>query len=126
MSMQRSRSGATTSPTRSTRPCPLGAVADSREWTARRNHDALLMPYVGMAKVFDLVHATNDVLTERGGEQHIQRYLSGSCFGDQVARDGLDVRTRELLTFAMLVSRDGCEPQVKGHIGGNLRVGNDR
>jgi 4-carboxymuconolactone decarboxylase len=26
------------------------------------------VPYVGMAKVFDFLHATNDVLTERGVE----------------------------------------------------------
>jgi 4-carboxymuconolactone decarboxylase len=30
------------------------------------------------------------------------------------------------LTFAMLVSMGGCEPQVRGHIQGNLAVGNDR
>ena len=34
--------------------------------------------------------------------------------------------TRELLTFAMLVSLGGCEPQVKGHVAANLDVGNDR
>ena len=26
----------------------------------------------------------------------------------------------------MLVSLGGCEPQVKGHVTGNLKVGNDR
>ena len=31
-----------------------------------------------------------------------------------------------LLTFAMLISLGGCEPQVKGHVTGNLKVGNDR
>lgn len=126
------------------------------------------VPYVGMAKVFDFLHAPNEVLTQRGvqlplepqatatpedrmetglakqqeivgseavnamydaapkDERHIQRYLTGNCFGDYVARGGLDVRTRELLTFAMLVSLGGCEPQVKGHVAANLRVGNDR
>lgn len=126
------------------------------------------VPYVGMGKVFDVLHMTNDVLTgvgvqlplngqamttpadrmEKGlalqktvvgddaveamydgapeDEQHIQRYLSGNCFGDHVSRAGLDLRTRELLTFAMLVSLGGCDPQVKGHTAANLRVGNDR
>jgi 4-carboxymuconolactone decarboxylase len=126
------------------------------------------VPYVGMAKVFDFLHATNDVLTERGvelplpgqstttpqtraaeglavqkqiigadrvdalyagapdDEQHIQRYLSANCFGDHLTRTGVDLPTRELLTFAMLVSLGGCEAQVKGHIAGNLNVGNDR
>jgi 4-carboxymuconolactone decarboxylase len=124
--------------------------------------------YVGMAKVFDFLHATNDVLTERGvelplpgqstttpedrlakgravqeqvvgvdavagmyanapdDELHIQHWLSANCFGDHLTRTGLDLRTRELVTFAFLVSLGGCEPQVKGHVAGNLRVGNDR
>ncbi|WP_407345657.1 carboxymuconolactone decarboxylase family protein [Pengzhenrongella phosphoraccumulans] len=57
---------------------------------------------------------------------HLQRYLSANCFGDHYTRTGLDLRTRELLTFAMLVSLGGCEPQVAGHIAANLRVGNGR
>jgi 4-carboxymuconolactone decarboxylase len=59
-------------------------------------------------------------------EMHIQRYLSGNCFGDHLTRTGVDVPTRELLTFAMLVALGGCKPQVAGHIRGNLNVGNDR
>ena len=126
------------------------------------------VPYVGIAKVFDFIHATNEVLTERGVElplprqstttpenragegpcgaeadhrrrvvdklyasapadqQHIQRYLSANCFGDSYTRTGVDVATRELLTFSMLVSLGGCDPQVKGHVAANLHVGNDR
>ena len=59
-------------------------------------------------------------------QQHINRFLSGNCFGDTYTRTGLDTRTRELLTFAMLLAMGGCEPQLKGHIQGNLQVGNDR
>ncbi|SOE90662.1 Uncharacterized conserved protein YurZ, alkylhydroperoxidase/carboxymuconolactone decarboxylase family [Burkholderia sp. YR290] len=59
-------------------------------------------------------------------QQHIQRFLSANCFGDNYTRTGLDVPIRELLTFAILIALGGCEPQVKGHIAGNLRVGNDR
>lgn len=126
------------------------------------------VPYVGLAKVFDFLHAVNEVLTSRGislplegqatstpetrmevghvvqgrivgeggvdamyaaapaDEQHIQRALTGNCFGDWVSRNGLDMQTRELLTFSMLVSLGGCEPQVAGHIRGNLQVGNTR
>jgi 4-carboxymuconolactone decarboxylase len=126
------------------------------------------VPYVGMGKVFDVLHITNDVLVERGvplplegqattapedrmakglavqkevvgsdavdamysaapaDELHIQRYLSGNCFGDHLSRAGIDLPTRELLTFAMLVSLGGCDPQVKGHTAANPRVGNDR
>ena len=126
------------------------------------------VPYVGMAKVFDFIHATNEVLTERGvslplpgqstttpenraekglavekqiigndvvenlyasspGDQlHIQHYLSANCFGDHYTRTGIDVPTRELLTFSMLVSLGGCDAQVKGHVAANLNVGNGR
>jgi 4-carboxymuconolactone decarboxylase len=126
------------------------------------------VPYVGLAKVFDFLHATNEVLTDRGvelplpaqsastpqtrgevgravqnrvvgadqvagmyaaaadDEVHFQRYLSANCFGDYVARSGIDLRTRELLTFAMLVALGGADAQVRGHVAGNLNVGNHR
>lgn len=57
---------------------------------------------------------------------HFQRYLSANCFGDYQTRTGLDTGMRELLTFSMLVSMGGCEDQVKGHIRGNVNVGNDK
>ena len=57
---------------------------------------------------------------------HIQEYLSANCFGDYYTRKGVDIKTRELLTFAMLLSMGGAEPQVKGHIQGNVNVGNDK
>jgi len=59
-------------------------------------------------------------------QQHIQRYLAANCFGDNYTRTGIDVPTRELLTFSMLVSLGGCDPQVKGHVTANLNVGNNR
>lgn len=40
--------------------------------------------------------------------------------------NGLDIKTRELITFAILLSQGGCEPQLKGHIQGNVNVGNDK
>ncbi len=125
------------------------------------------VPYCGIGKVFDFLHAANEVLAKRGvtlplagqsttspatrfeqglalskaifgkmidtmyreapaDQQHINRYLSGNCFGDYYTRTGLDLKTRELLTFAMLLALGGCEPQLKAHIQGNLEVGNDR
>ena len=126
------------------------------------------VPYVGLAKVFDFLHTTNEVLTDRGvelplpaqsastpqtrgevglavqnrivgadkvkamyaaaadDESHFQHYLSANCFGDYVSRGGIELRIRELLTFSMLVSLGGADAQVKGHVAGNLNVGNDR
>ena len=63
--------------------------------------------------------ATEDTL-------HFQRFLSGNCFGDTVGRAGLDLPTRELLTFALLVALGGADDQVRGHVAGNLQVGNTR
>lgn len=59
-------------------------------------------------------------------QKHIQNYLSANCFGDYQTRTGLDVKTRELITFSILVSLGGCESQVKGHIRGNVNVGNNK
>jgi len=125
------------------------------------------VPYVGIAKAIDFLHATNAILEARGvklplerqatttpetrfekglalsksifGEAidamyaqspknqiHIQKYLSGNCFGDYYTRTGLDIKTRELLTFSMILSLGGCEPQLKGHIQGNVNIGNDK
>jgi len=57
---------------------------------------------------------------------HIQRYLSANCFGDYYTRGGLDLKTRELLTFAMIASMGGCEPQLASHVAANLAVGTER
>ena len=125
------------------------------------------VPYVGMAKVYDFIHATNEILESRGvklplegqsttsletrfekglevqkvifgasidkmyqdspaNQIHIQKYLSANCFGDYLTRTGIDIKTRELITFSMLLSLGGCEPQLKGHIEGNVKVGNDK
>ena len=59
-------------------------------------------------------------------QRHVARYLSANCFGDYQTRKGLDVRQRELLTFAVLLSLGGCESQLKAHIRGNANVGNGR
>ena len=125
------------------------------------------VPYVGLARAYDFLHATNDVLRGRGVAQpldgqstttpetrydkglavqkeifgglidemharspkdhlHIQQMLSANCFGDFLTRTGLPIRTRELVTLSMLIAMGGAESQVKGHIRGNVNVGNDR
>jgi 4-carboxymuconolactone decarboxylase len=57
---------------------------------------------------------------------HIQEYLSANCFGDYVTRNGLDVKTREMVTLSFLIALGGTESQIKGHIQGNANIGNDR
>lgn len=58
--------------------------------------------------------------------KHIQNFLSEYCFGDFYTRKGLDLKTRELLTFVMLATLGGCENQLKAHTQANIRVGNTR
>ena len=59
-------------------------------------------------------------------EQHIRRFLSANCFGDYYTRGGLDLNFRELLTFVILASLGGADPQVKAHVQGNLNIGHSR
>lgn len=59
-------------------------------------------------------------------QKHINKYLSAFCFGDIYTRSGLDLKTRELLTLCIISALGGCESQVKGHVRGNLNVGNDK
>ncbi len=125
------------------------------------------LPYVGMARLFDFLDATNEVLQSRGialplegqsttrrdtrreqglavqkrifgaqveamhekspaDQRHIATFLSANCFGDYYTRSGLDLKTRELLTFALLAALGGCEPQLAAHVAGNFAIGNDR
>jgi 4-carboxymuconolactone decarboxylase len=125
------------------------------------------VPYVGISKVVDFIHLTNEIFAEREiklplegqstttpgtryekglevqksifgevidkmyekspeNQIHIQRYLSANCFGDYYTRNGLDIKTRELLTLSMLIALGGTESQIRGHIQGNVNVGNDK
>lgn len=59
-------------------------------------------------------------------QKHMQDYLSAFCFGDFYTRDGLDLKTRELLTLCIVSSLGGAEGQVKAHVQGNKNVGNDK
>jgi 4-carboxymuconolactone decarboxylase len=59
-------------------------------------------------------------------EVHFQRYLTANCFGDTVGRRGIALEARELLTFSMLVALGGADAQVRGHVNGNMKVGNTR
>ncbi|WP_419880412.1 carboxymuconolactone decarboxylase family protein [Peribacillus sp. B-H-3] len=59
-------------------------------------------------------------------QKHMQEYLSAFCFGDFYTREGLDLKTRELLTLCIISTLGGCESQVKSHVVGNKNVGNDK
>ncbi|ELZ9357606.1 carboxymuconolactone decarboxylase family protein [Citrobacter freundii] len=51
------------------------------------------------------------------------RYLLEFPFGDIYARQGLDLRSREIATVAALTAMGNAAPQLKVHIGAALHVG---
>ena len=55
----------------------------------------------------------------------VSRFLTEVCFGDFYTRDGLDIKTRELLTIAILTAT-GNKETLKAHIKGNIKVGNNK
>ena len=115
------------------------------------------VPYVGMAKVYEFIHATNEVLESRGiqlplegqatsspetrfekgyavqkaivarsAREDVRRFTCQSNPHPEILIGQLLWRLRDqkrnrsenprLLTFSMLLSLGGCEPQLKGHI----------
>ena len=59
-------------------------------------------------------------------QKHFATFLADNCFGDYFTRNGLSQQERELLIFTMLASMGGADPQLKGHIANNVRVGNTK
>lgn len=53
----------------------------------------------------------------------VARFLTEVCFGDYYTREGLDLKTRELLTIAILTTTKNTAT-LKSHIKGNLKAGN--
>ncbi len=101
-------------------PLPLESQAVTTSETRMEKGLAL------QKSIFGSGHIDKMYETSPADQLHFQKYLSANCFGDYQTRPALDVKTRELLTFSILVSLGGCEAQVKGHIRGNLNVGNDK
>ncbi len=52
-------------------------------------------------------------------------YLITNCFGDYYTRNGLDLKTREMLTLCILINL-GTESQIKSHINSNVNMGNNK
>ncbi len=58
--------------------------------------------------------------------KHINYWLTDNCFGDYYTRNGLNYKQREMITFCFLLAQGGCEPQLKSHVSGNIKLGNDK
>ncbi|WP_458406558.1 carboxymuconolactone decarboxylase family protein [Methanobrevibacter sp.] len=72
----------------------------------------------------DMVQMMNENTPEN--QQHFNKFLEGYCFGDFYTRDGLNDQERELITFVFISTLGGCENQLRGHVHGNLSLGNDK
>ena len=68
--------------------------------------------------------ALKDLPGGLGGD--ISRMLTESCFGDFYTRDGLEIKTRELIIFCALATLGGTERQMASHAAGNLKAGNSK
>lgn len=55
----------------------------------------------------------------------VPEILTEFCFADFYTRKGLDLKRRELLSLVVLTTM-GAEKQLKAHIVGNLKAGNDK
>ena len=59
-------------------------------------------------------------------QKHIQDDLSAFCFGDTYTRGTLDMKTREMLTMAVIGTLGTAEAQYKSHVAGTLEAGATR
>lgn len=99
-------------------PLPSGSNTDSHN--RRKKGREIQERYFGAEMIRMMNENTPD------DQKHFNIFLEGFCFGDFYTRDGLTDRQRELITFVFLASLGGCENQLRGHIQGNLNVGNTK
>ena len=64
-----------------------------------------------------------DIPGEMGDD--VERFLTEYCFGDMYTRGGLDLKTRELLGYCVLMTL-GADSQLRSHFQGNLNAGNSK
>lgn len=65
----------------------------------------------------DVIESLKDISPDLG------KYIIEFAFGDIYARNLLDLKQRETVTLASLLTQGACEPQLKVHIKGALNVG---
>ena len=69
----------------------------------------------------EIKNALTGLPDDMGAE--VSRFLTEVCFGDFCSREGLDLKTRELLIISVLVTTGNTET-LKSHIKGSLKAGN--
>ena len=99
---------------------PLDIIPDVAAENKYKSGREIQETYFGV----ELIKLMDDSTLE--GQQHINKFLESHCFGDFYTREGLNDKQRELITFTFITTLGGCENQLRGHIQGNLSVGNDK
>lgn len=69
----------------------------------------------------EIANAISGLPADMGKE--VSKFLTEFCFGDIYTRNGLDIKTRELLAVSLLVTTGNCSV-LKSHIKGAIKAGN--
>lgn len=98
---------------------PLKSTAVTNEFDRNAKGAAIQNPLYGN----EIEESMKGLPQDMGA--NVSKFLTEVCFGDFYTRDGLDVKTRELLVISILVTT-GDISVLKSHIKGNLKAGNSK
>lgn len=98
---------------------PLEAQGRVTEESRHQQGTAIQQPLYGD----EIAQKMEDLPGGMGKE--VARFLTEYCFGDIYTRNGLDLKTRELLIYCILTAI-GADNQLSAHVNGNLKLGNSR
>ena len=98
---------------------PLASTAIAKEEERFAKGYAIQNPLYG-----DEIKELMKGLPDNMGED-VSRFLTEVCFGDFYTREGLELKTRELLVISILVTTGNTET-LKSHVKGNLKAGNSK
>jgi 4-carboxymuconolactone decarboxylase len=101
-----------------------GVLSDSRSVTAsdsdRYERGLRALQEVSGGSGAEVVRSLEDVAPDLG------RFIIEFSYGDVISRTGLDYRSKELATVALLTALGTAEPQLRVHINAALNVGASR
>lgn len=98
---------------------PLKSTATVKEKDRYKKGFAIQNPLYG-----DEIKISLEGLPDNMGAD-VSKFLTEVGFGDFYSREGLDIKTRELLILSILVTT-GNTTTLKSHIKGNLKAGNTK
>lgn len=79
----------------------------------------------GRAKINELIENGDQGVLKGLGKTapDLANYVLGFIFGDLYHRDGLDIKTKQMLTVTILATLGNAKPQLAYHINGALNLG---